>query len=142
MDTSSIALLGGITRRMNYLTARQNVVADNIANANTPGYEARDVRDQDFSALVSKLGERAAGAPRIARPAIAMPAGMARLGAGGGDGAGSVKDRDVFETTPTGNTVSVEDQLMTMAKVQMDYTTMLNLYRRQTGMLRTAIGQR
>jgi flagellar basal-body rod protein FlgB len=42
-----------LSRYMSYLSARQEVIAANIANADTPGYRTRDVETQ-FSAAFSE----------------------------------------------------------------------------------------
>jgi flagellar basal-body rod protein FlgB len=49
---------GQLERYMDLLVARQKLVASNVANADTPGYQTLDV---DFQ---SELSDAAAGAPR------------------------------------------------------------------------------
>lgn len=36
--------VSGISNYMSYLTARRDVLSNNVANANTPGYKAKDVK--------------------------------------------------------------------------------------------------
>jgi flagellar basal-body rod protein FlgB len=141
VDTSSLALLKGISSRMDYLSTHQRVIADNIANANTPGYQAREMKQVDFSQLVARLSGAARSGPKVAAPSVQIPAAIARFGGGGPGAAGSMRDKTVFETKPNGNSVVLEEQLMSMADAQMQYQTMINLYRRQTNMLRTALGR-
>ena len=45
-----------------------------------------------------------------------------------------------YEATPSGNAVNIEEQLVKSNQVQMDYTMMLNLMKKQVGMMKTAIG--
>src|SRR4051795_13153109 len=52
-------LAGQLERYMDLLSARQKLVASNIANADTPGYHTRDI---DFQ---SELQDAAGGQPRI-----------------------------------------------------------------------------
>lgn len=42
---SDLAIFAISTRRMEWLAARQSAIASNIANADTPGYGARDVAE-------------------------------------------------------------------------------------------------
>jgi len=48
MDIGHIPLFAAFSKRMAWLTARQTVLAENVANANTPGYMAKDLKELDF----------------------------------------------------------------------------------------------
>ena len=37
-----------LRERMSWLNARQDVLSQNVANADTPGYTARDLKPLDF----------------------------------------------------------------------------------------------
>ena len=47
-----------------------------------------------------------------------------------------------FEARPSGNAVSLEDEMLKVANNQMDYQAATALYTRGLGMLRTAFGKR
>lgn len=131
-------LLQGLTAAMRHLGDRQRVIAENIANSETPGYKARTVEAPDFGALL----DIRSGTTRIARPTVKLTSGMAALGARAPQaGSGIIAERDVSETKPDGNNVTLEDQLLHMGQVQADFTTMTSLYRKQMGLLKTAIGK-
>lgn len=134
-------IFAGIEQAMRHLSDRQRVIAQNIANSETPGYRARDVEAPDFAGLVQATsGGR--GQPRVARPSVALTAGMAAMGASQPQaGSGIVLDRDVSETKPDGNNVTLEDQLLRLGQVQQDFTALTSLYRKQMGLLRTALGK-
>ena len=51
MGVADIPLLGQIKGRLGWLDARQRVIAENVANADTPGYVAREF---DFSQALSQ----------------------------------------------------------------------------------------
>ena len=53
MDTQGVSLLGALQSRMGWLSDRQKLVAENVANGSTPGYKPKDLTPQDFSALVA-----------------------------------------------------------------------------------------
>ncbi|QIG79693.1 flagellar biosynthesis protein FlgB [Stakelama tenebrarum] len=130
------ALLTGIKNNMHYLAERQRVVAENIAHGETPGYKSRDVARPSFGALVD------GGPGTVATPQVQLTQGMRSLGAVLPAGAGNViLDTDIVETKPDGNNVTVEDQLMKMGEIQADFTAMASLYRKQLGLLRSAIGK-
>ena len=135
------SLLASIHRNMQHLAARQQVLAQNIANSETPGYRSRDMEAPDFADLLASQG--AGGTPRVGRPSVQLPGAMRSQGAvmppGGG---GVIYDTDVAETKPDGNNVPLEDQLLRMGEVQADFTAMAGLYRKQMNLIQTAIGKR
>lgn len=130
-------ILSGIRRQMETLSDRQRVIAQNIANSETPGFKARTVEDADFSDLLGN----STGGIRVAKPRVELTAGMKGLGAIQPAGAGIVLDKDISETKPDGNNVTLEDQLLKLGQVQADFTAMTNLYRKQLSMLKTAVGK-
>ncbi len=130
-------LLAGIRRQMDNLSDRQRVIAQNIANSETPGFKARTVEDADFSDLLGN----STGGIRVAKPRVELTAGMKGLGAIQPAGAGIVLDKDISETKPDGNNVTLEDQLLKLGQVQADFTAMTNLYRKQINMLKIAVGK-
>lgn len=132
MDTSQIPLFSMMAERLDWLSARQKVISRNVANADTPGYQAEDMKPQEFGALVRES---------------AHPAGLATTSPT--HLAGTLAPRDsrvgrmkTAETTPSGNSVSLEDQMSRLAETQMDYATITNLYRKNMGMIRLALGVR
>jgi flagellar basal-body rod protein FlgB len=127
-------ILSGIRERMQNLSERQRVVAQNIANSETPGYKAREVAAPDFAGLIG-------GSGMVATPKVELTGRMKSLGAVQPAGAGIVFDKDITETKPDGNNVTLEDQLLKMGEIQADFTAMTNLYRKQMSMLKTALGR-
>lgn len=139
--TSTPRLLTGIGQSMKHLAERQRVLSENIANSETPGFKARTVNAPDFSSLVEVYGGRG-GKPQIGKPSVSLSGGMKALGASAPQaGGGVVLDRDVTETKPDGNNVTLEDQLLKLGAVQADYAAMTNIYRKQIGLLKAAIGR-
>ncbi|WP_448661373.1 flagellar basal body protein [Sphingomonas sp. CJ20] len=132
--TTTLPLLAGIRERMQNLSERQRVVAQNIANSETPGFKARDVSEPNFAALVG-------GSGMVAKPRVELTAAMKNLGAVQPVGSGVVLDKNITETKPDGNNVTLEDQLLKMGSIQADFSAMTNLYRKQMQMMKTAIGR-
>ena len=48
MNLPEIPLLSMLKERMGWLNQRQNLLSQNVANADTPGYTARDLKPVDF----------------------------------------------------------------------------------------------
>ncbi|MBP7001952.1 FlgB family protein [Amaricoccus sp.] len=112
-----------------HATARQGLVAENIANADTPGYRARDVAD-----FASTLEEGPGFAARTTR------AGHMDLA----DGDPRFEAREVAAfgaETPNGNSVSLEDQMVRGAEVRQSHDLALGVYRKTMDILRTSIGK-
>lgn len=134
---STPPLLTGIAASMRHLAERQRVIAQNIANSETPGFKARDVTTPNFANLLSQEP----GKPSVARPQITLTSGMSALGARQPMTNGILLDADTAETKPDGNNVTIEDQLLKMGQIQADFATMTGIYRKQMGLLKTAIGR-
>lgn len=129
MDLTRIPLFEAIAKRMAWLNQRQTVLAQNVANADTPGYAAQDLRKPDFSALLKGTGgplKLAADEPGQLQP---------KTEAGSFERVTSPGERSL-----DGNGVSLEAQMMKVSDTAADYALTANLYRAQLDLLRTAIG--
>ncbi|MER2520967.1 MAG: flagellar basal body rod protein FlgB [Bdellovibrionales bacterium] len=128
MTSSNNGLMGLLSARMGYLSQKQSVYAENVANANTPGYKARDVAAFSFGAALKKaqIGMAVTDSQHI------VPASMA------GAHSATVKVRD-YETTPDGNAVDVEQEMMKVSQTGVEYQLVTSLYRKMTGLLKVAL---
>lgn len=140
MASDVAPILAGIGREMRHLAERQRVIAQNIANSETPGFKARDVAAPDFADLLARQG--AGQAPRVMRPHVTISAGMAALGARPLDASSIIADAQTTETKPDGNNVTLEEQLLKMGQVQQDFAAMTNLYRKQLSLIKIALGSK
>ena len=129
MSVGDLPLLQMMRTRLKWHNARQNVLAENVANADTPGFVARDVRQPVVEA------PRAGGLG----PARTDPRHIASFGSSGLDPRARRDDR--FETTPRGNAVSLEDEMIKVGQNQMDYQAAASVYQRGIAMLRMAVGR-
>jgi flagellar basal-body rod protein FlgB len=131
MTISNIPLFSMLRTKMHWHQERQRILAENVSNADTPRFQPRDLAPPQFDPrrpAVSELG--------LTRTSAAHMTGV-----GGGtrfqlDRAGG------FEARPSGNAVTLEDEMMKVANNQMDYQAATSLYTRGLGMLKTAIGKR
>ena len=142
MGTSDLSILNGIRQNMAHLANRQRVISENLANSETPGYRAREVDAPDFSSMLNNVGAASGGTPGVATPGVAITDAMRALGATQPISSPLIYDKDVSETKPDGNNVTIEDQLLKMGQIQADFAAMTNIYRKQMGMLQSALGKR
>jgi flagellar basal-body rod protein FlgB len=133
MDLNKLPLFSMISQRMNWLGERQKVLAQNVANADTPNYAPRDLKEVDFRKMVSSGG----GSHKL-QPAATDAHHL--TGAGGSAKASQVKPKPT-ETTVSGNSVSLETELMKIADTGMDYQLVTNLYRKQLGLFRLVLSR-
>lgn len=143
MDLNKIPLMSAITRKLEWLSQRQQVISENIANANTPGYRARVIVAEDFSDLVNnKPGDIIKPTANQNLRKTSSKHLAVNSPSAGNDGAKVKVDESASDGSVNGNTVVLENQMMEMAETQMEYSTMVNLYRRQVGLLKSALGSR
>ncbi len=118
--------------KLNYMSERQSVLAQNIANTDTPGYRAKDLAEPDFKRMVAAETQKL---PMTATNAKHIHSGSAAASAF------KVMDRkSTYEQSPTGNNVTVEEEMMRVAQNQSEYQRTLNLYRKTVSMFKTALG--
>ena len=130
MPISDIPILSMLRSRMQWGQARQQVLAENVANADTPNYRARDIAAPDFSrelSLVSSVGLERTDPNHIAGPAD------------GGDSPFATDASARYEIRPRGNSVSHEDEMMKVGSNQMDYEAVTSMYTHSLGLIRIAI---
>ena len=119
-----------ITRMAQSLAAhagnRMGVIAQNIANADTPGYKARDIGD--FASVWADTHDsmRATRPGHLTDPPRQAPAGSF---IGGGDEA------------PNGNSVSLEKEMVKMAEARQDHEMALAVYRSTSEIIRASLGR-
>src|SRR3546814_8365621 len=99
MDLASLLLFSMLRGRLGYLTQRQKIIAENVANADTPGYRPHDLKPFSFEAQV-KAAASGANVQAVTQPGH-MRAANARPSM---SGARPVRTAD-SETTLDGNAV-------------------------------------
>lgn len=114
--------------RMQWHEARQKLIAENVANANTPDFEGKDlaplsVGQASFSVFLGVLRTSSA-----------------HLAASGGERFAATASQ-AFEATPSGNAVVLEDEMTKSAENQTDYQVAVTLYAKSLALLKTAIGR-
>ncbi|PCI32191.1 MAG: flagellar basal body rod protein FlgB [Alphaproteobacteria bacterium] len=137
MDLKSISLFSSLGQKMNWLTERQKVLAQNIANANTPGYIPKDLKKVSFKAQLDQT--KMTGGLQLQTTESGH---MSAAGGGGSDYEIKVQEMKFGMSAQDGNAVVLEDELIKMSETQMDYAMAVNLYRKHVSMVKTALGRK
>jgi flagellar basal-body rod protein FlgB len=117
---------------MGWLAERTRVLSQNIANADTPSYQPKDLKPIDFEAEMRKLAPVA--------PARTDKKHMVGTVAPAGD-FDAKKSKKTYESAPVGNSVVIEEQMIKVSDTQMNYNMVVNLYRKHIDMFKSAIGR-
>lgn len=132
MDLFQLKLFQRISERMGWLGARQQVLAQNIANADTPDYVPHDLKPLTFQDHLTK-----------SRPVVQLRTDPKHLvgTAQPVDQVDDIKQRNPYESAPVGNSVVIEEQMTKLADAQANYQLMTNLYRKHVDLLKMALGR-
>jgi flagellar basal-body rod protein FlgB len=130
MNLTSVPLLDVLRERMSWLSARQNVLSQNVANADTPGYSAVDLKPVDFEKVLQQSTQPAAfqGGLVVTDPHHIATTPSTSSG---------YQSTDAVDQT--GNAVSTEEEMMKVADTQAQYQAATNIYAKAISMMRTAI---
>jgi len=126
-NTNSVNPISLAERRLLWLDRRQGVLAQNIANADTPGY-----RPQDVAPFARLLADAAGPDLAITNPRHIAPQGGALRGR---------VDRTAVERTPNGNGVSLDEQALRIAETDTQHNLAMGLHRKYLALFRTALGR-
>jgi len=125
MDVGKIGLFQLAEQRLAWSNQRQSVLAQNIANADTPGWKARDI--QPFAQQLATAGTAIARTDpaHLAPPASAAAAASVARG----------------ERSPDGNGIALDDQLAKVTDTESMHDLTGDLYKKYMGFFRLAIGR-
>jgi flagellar basal-body rod protein FlgB len=133
MPVSDIPIFSMLRTRMHWHQERQRLLSENVANADTPGFQPRDLAPIESTNTAPTAGSYLT---------------LVRTDAGhlGGSQAAAPSFRTAragsHEVRPTGNAVNLEEEMIKVAGNQMDYQAATSLYTRSLGLLKTAMGKR
>ena len=136
MALDQIPLFSMLKGRLGYVSQREKLIAQNVANSDTPGFVPRDLKP-----FTLPQGVGAAGGGQTVTPAMTAAGHMGLDGQTAGPGAiatYSATDAPDSEATLDGNRVVLEDQMMKMTEARLDYDTAIGLYQKSLAMLRMA----
>ena len=136
MAITDVPILAMLRTRLQWAQERQRVLAENVSNADTPKYRARDVAAPKFEA------------PGQITPTAVTQVSLAQTESNHIGGLGSsgskfrTESKSNFEIRPTGNAVNLEDEMIKVAANQMDYQAATALYTRSLNLIKVALGKR
>ncbi|MHC5652883.1 flagellar basal body rod protein FlgB [Stappia sp.] len=133
MSVTNLPLFQMLKSKMQWHQTRQGVLAENIANSDTPGYEGRDLKSFSFDDAM----QHGSIGLETARTSSGHLAGSMVHETGGS----KVKPVGGFEVTPDGNSVTLEEQMMKVTENQLDYQAVASLYSKSLGLIRTALSR-
>src|ERR1700755_1460373 len=103
MTLSNIPLFSMLRTRMQWHQERQRLLAENVANADTPKFTPRDLAPPVIDP----------SRPQVAAPALARTSAVPLASTGAsGSGQFHLDRRGEFEARPSGNAVSLEDEML------------------------------
>lgn len=123
MSLIDSGLLNFIESQLTVATRRQEALSANIANADTPGYRARDVRFNEQMQMLSASGTSAA-----------------HISPGGADSRFQMIDVDT-EVKPNGNSVDLDRELTEVTKNGLEFITLMQFLQNKLRMLRYSISE-
>ena len=129
MHIGGLALFEALTEKMRWHQERQGVLAENIANADTPGFVERDLKAFSFGVEMRSVASLTT--------TVTSPTHISALSGGVAYGTSSAP----YEITPSGNGVTLEDEMMKVSANEMDYQAVTTLYTRSMRLLKIAIGR-
>jgi flagellar basal-body rod protein FlgB len=123
MNPASNDVFAVAEKRLDWINRRQSVLAQNVANANTPGYVARDIKP--FSEVLADQAAQDEGASFIS------------VSTGGA----ASPDPTAEGISLDGNSVALDEQLERIAETDTAHQLATNLYKKYMGLFMTAIGK-
>ena len=134
MDFKNIALFGGMKKRLAWLTQRQETLSQNIANADSPKFKAKDVEPFKFKELIRRENSQLT----MARTSSSHAEGQRRRVTEFRE----LEERKPFETAPAGNAVVLEEQMAKVNQTQISHQLTSQLYKKHLRMITAALGNK
>jgi len=130
MAISDLPILSMLRTRMQWHQERQKVLADNVANSDTPNFRPHDLAEPKFDSNTP----------------VVPGAILVRTDPGHQAGAESTssyaRTDSGFQIKPAGNAVNLEDEMVKVASNQMDFQAATSLYIKSLGLLKIAVGKK
>jgi flagellar basal-body rod protein FlgB len=132
MILGDTVVFGMMNEKMAWHAQRQRVLSQNLANADTPDYRARDLAPLSFDDTMRRQSRQVQLA--VTDPQhVTLPQSSGRF---------DVDEAEtVYETSLDGNAVVLEEQMMKMGENAGDYNLATSIYRKYLAMHRAALGR-
>lgn len=133
MEIAKQPLFAMISQRLGWLTERQRVLSENVANADTPDYKPRDLKELKFEQML----RGASHSLPVARTDGGHFAPNMQRGLGPND----ISRDKPLETTLSGNAVTLDVEMMKISQTAHDHQLASGLYRKHLNLFRTVLGR-
>jgi len=131
MNLPDVPLLSMLREKMTWLNQRQDILSQNVANADTPKYVARDLKALDFEQALSQSNPASAMMTTNTRHIALSPSHPDKF---------ENHETPDQESNPNGNAVSLEMEMIKVSETQAQFAAAANLYAKAMTMMKTAIG--
>ncbi len=134
MPIADLPLFSMLRTRMQWHQERQRLLAENVANSDTPNFKSRDLAPLSFDQTM-----QTGGGINLSR----TEAGHIASSVSSSTGFASSRMGD-YEVRPTGSTSRsiLEDEMIKVSANQMDFQAATTLYTRSLDLIKTAIGRK
>lgn len=132
MGLMEMPVFSALTDKMRWHQTRQGLLAENVANAETPGYRGRDLKQYDANSSFAAMSS-ASVSTLVTQPM--------HFSVSSGSGGFDAQRMANFEITPEGNGVTLEEEMMKVTTNMMDYQAATSLYQKSIRILRVALGK-
>jgi flagellar basal-body rod protein FlgB len=130
MALTDIPILSMLRTKMQWHQERQRILADNVANSDTPNFRPHDLVEPNFDTMGP-----AAATPMLVRTDQGHQASIE-------SGASYARTSSGFQIRPAGNAVDHEGEMTKVAGNQMDFQAVSALYVKSLGLLKIAVGKK
>lgn len=141
MSIADQPFFAGLKQRLSFLSDRQKVLAENVANASTPKYVPKDMDQRSFSDALARVmpnsGSGTTG-PISVNPVQMVATSKGHISGGNSVAAVNTIKAPDSETTLDGNAVVLEEQMIKVADTRMNYDVAIGLYQKGLQLMRLA----
>ncbi len=133
MSLDDLTLFNAVKKRLAWVSQRQEVLSQNVANADTPEFKASDLRPFEFREI-------------LRRESMQINMDVSGEGHMGGQRR-RIRDfseevtRMPYETAPGGNSVVLEEQVQKLNETAISHKFTSEIYRKHLSMLKMALGR-
>ena len=131
MAADDLSIFAMLKSRLSYLTDRQQVIAQNVANSDTPGFTPRDLKPFTLPGHGGAAAGLAPVTPMVTSSMHLAAPSMTTSTA-------KPVDTPDSETTLNGNSVVLEEEMMKMSQARMDFDAAVAFYQQSMQLLNTA----
>ena len=130
MDLNNLKLFQMAMTKMDWASARQKVLSQNVANADTPDYKEKDLKPLNFKAVLREHAPVHVTRTNPLHLQGTIPEQQRFNGKA---------EKRTFEESPDGNKVVIEEQMQKVGDTRSDYATAVTLMQAQMRMFKTVV---